>query len=101
MENHYKDGFWSYPEFAQKIDHFVSIIDSVLTVTNLACSTIRQTLSLPATILSNCLRKVAGRVVSMHASDRYLAEGTTIEVAPKDGTLGYSPNCVTASQAKA
>src|SRR4029077_9324763 len=39
------------------------------------------------------LRRVADRVVSMHASDRYLAEGTTLaELKQNDGTLGYSPN---------
>ena len=39
------------------------------------------------------LRAVADRVVSMHASDRYLAEGTTLdELRQADGTLGYSPN---------
>jgi sugar phosphate isomerase/epimerase len=33
------------------------------------------------------------RVVTMHASDRYLAEGTTLdELRQRDGTLGYSPN---------
>ena len=31
--------------------------------------------------------------MSMHASDRYLADGTTLEELRKaDGTLGYSPN---------
>jgi len=39
------------------------------------------------------LRRVAPRVVSMHASDRYLAEGATLEeLRQTDGTLGYSPN---------
>jgi sugar phosphate isomerase/epimerase len=39
------------------------------------------------------LRAVADRVVTMHASDRYLAEGTTLEqLRQSDGTLGYSPN---------
>src|SRR5262249_43469721 len=39
------------------------------------------------------LRAVADRVVSMHASDRYLAEGTSLaELKQTDGTLGYSPN---------
>jgi sugar phosphate isomerase/epimerase len=39
------------------------------------------------------LEAVADRVVSMHASDRYLAEGTTLEdLRQTDGTLGYSPN---------
>ncbi len=35
------------------------------------------------------LRAVADRVVSMHASDRYLAEGTTLDdLRQSDGTLG-------------
>jgi sugar phosphate isomerase/epimerase len=39
------------------------------------------------------LEAVADRVVSMHASDRYLAEGTTLDdLRQSDGTLGYSPN---------
>ena len=38
------------------------------------------------------LRAVADRVVSMHASDRYLAEGATLDdLRQTDGTLGYSP----------
>jgi sugar phosphate isomerase/epimerase len=39
------------------------------------------------------LKRVADRVVSMHASDRYLAEGATLDdLRQTDGTLGYSPN---------
>ena len=29
MENHYKDGFWKYPEFAQKMDVFLEIVDAI------------------------------------------------------------------------
>jgi sugar phosphate isomerase/epimerase len=29
MENHYKDGFWKYPEFAQKMDVFLEIVNAV------------------------------------------------------------------------
>ncbi|MCA9068147.1 MAG: hypothetical protein KDA84_04455 [Planctomycetaceae bacterium] len=36
---------------------------------------------------------MAIEVVSMHASDRYLAAGTTLEeLRQSDGTLGYSAN---------
>ena len=39
------------------------------------------------------LEAVADRVVSMHASDRYLAEGPTLDdLRQADGTLGYSPD---------
>ena len=27
LENHYKDGFWKYPEFAQKIDVFFELVE--------------------------------------------------------------------------
>jgi sugar phosphate isomerase/epimerase len=39
------------------------------------------------------LRRVAPRVVSMHASDRYLAPGVTLDqLRESDGTIGYSPD---------
>ena len=39
------------------------------------------------------LQAVADRVVSMHASDRYLADGATLDdLRQTDGTLGYSPD---------
>ena len=27
LENHYKDGFWQYPEFAQKMDVFLELLE--------------------------------------------------------------------------
>ena len=27
LENHYKDDFWTYPEFAQKMDVFCALVD--------------------------------------------------------------------------
>ena len=29
LENHYKDGFWRYPEFAQKMDVFLELLDAI------------------------------------------------------------------------
>ena len=29
LENHYKDGFWKYPEFAQKMDVFLDLVNSI------------------------------------------------------------------------
>ena len=94
LENHYKDGFWKYPEFAQKQDVFLELLarDPRPRRTS-ACSTTRRTRSSPATTRSRCCEAVADRVVSMHASDRYLAEGATLDdLRQTDGTLGYSPN---------
>src|SRR5262249_57041538 len=29
MENHYKDGYWRFPEFAQRLDVFLEIVESI------------------------------------------------------------------------
>ncbi|MFN5291323.1 MAG: sugar phosphate isomerase/epimerase family protein, partial [Planctomycetia bacterium] len=29
LENHYKDGFWKYPEFAQKMDVFLDLLEAI------------------------------------------------------------------------
>ena len=93
MENHYKDGFWKYPEFAQKMDRFLSIVDSVYDRDYFGVQFDPSNAIVAGDDPVELLRKVAGRVVSMHASDRYLAEGTTIdELRQNDGTLGYSAN---------
>ena len=89
MENHYKDGFWKYPEFAQKMDRFVNIVDSVFERDHFGVQYDPSNAIVAGDDPLELLRRVAGRVVSMHASDRYLAEGTTLEqLRQSDGTLG-------------
>lgn len=93
MENHYKDGFWKYPEFAQKMNHFIEIVDSVTDREYFGVQYDPSNAIVAGDDPIALLRKVAGRVVSMHASDRYLAEGATLEdLRQTDGTIGYSPN---------
>jgi sugar phosphate isomerase/epimerase len=93
MENHYKDGYWKYPEFAQKMDVFLAVIDRI---SERQCFGVQYDPS-NAIVAGDdplaLLRRVADRVVSMHASDRFLAEGATLDdLRQSDGTLGYSPN---------
>jgi sugar phosphate isomerase/epimerase len=93
MENHYKDGFWQYPEFAQKMDRFVAIVSAVEDKNHFGVQYDPSNAFVAGDDPIDLLRKTADRVVSMHASDRYLAEGTSIEsLRQSDGTLGYSPN---------
>lgn len=92
MENHYKDGFWKYPEFAQKMDRFVAIVDGI-SDTRFGVQYDPSNAIVAGDDPIELLRRVAGRVVSMHASDRYLEAGTTLdELRQSDGTLGYSSN---------
>jgi sugar phosphate isomerase/epimerase len=93
LENHYKDGFWKYPEFAQKMDVFLELVNAIPDRTHFGVQYDPSNAIVAGDDPIELLHAVADRVVSMHASDRYLAEGTTLdELRQADGTLGYSPN---------
>ena len=90
MENHYKDGTWRYPEFAQPEDIFLEIIgriDSPFFGVQYDPSNAFVGGFDPVRFLE----KVRDRVVTMHASDRYLAPGATLDdLKTGDGSLGYA-----------
>lgn len=91
MENHYKDGFWRYPEFAQKMDRFLAIVNSVSDRGHFGVQYDPSNAIVAGDDPIELLRSIADRVVSMHASDRYLAGGVSIEdLRQSDGTVGYA-----------
>jgi sugar phosphate isomerase/epimerase len=93
LENHYKDGFWKYPEFAQKMDVFLELLSRIPDREHFGVQYDPSNAIVAGDDPIELLRAVAPRVVSMHASDRYLAEGATIEeLRQSGGTLGYSPD---------
>jgi sugar phosphate isomerase/epimerase len=93
LENHYKDGYWQYPEFAQKMDVYLRLLSAIPERQYFGVQYDPSNALVAGDDPLDLLRQVADRVVSMHASDRYLAEGTTVdELRQSDGTLGYSPN---------
>jgi sugar phosphate isomerase/epimerase len=93
LENHYKDSFWKYPEFAQKQDVFLALLEAIPERRHFGVQYDPSNALVAGDDPIGLLRKVADRVVSMHASDRYLAEGTTLqELRQSNGTLGYSAN---------
>ncbi|MEC7446962.1 MAG: sugar phosphate isomerase/epimerase family protein, partial [Planctomycetota bacterium] len=75
LENHYKDGFWKYPEFAQKQDVFLELLASVPERRHFGVQYDPSNAIVAGDDPVELLRQVADRVVSMHASDRYLAPG--------------------------
>jgi sugar phosphate isomerase/epimerase len=92
LENHYKDGFWQYPEFAQKKDVFLDLVNAIPDRTNFGVQYDPSNALVAGDDPVELLKAVAARVVSMHASDRYLEPGATLEeLRQADGTLGYSP----------
>ena len=53
LENHYKDSFWKYPEFAQKKDVFLELLEAIPSAHTSASSTTRPTPWSPGTIPLN------------------------------------------------
>jgi sugar phosphate isomerase/epimerase len=91
LENHYKDGFWRYPEFAQKADRFLGIVGAIEDRAHFGVQYDPSNAIVAGDDPIELLRAVADRVVSMHASDRWLAPGATLDdLRQSDGTLGYS-----------
>lgn len=89
MENHYKDNYWKYPEFAQKMDIFVEIVDRIdspwFGVNYDPSNTI-----LAGEDPLELLERVKHRVVSVHASDRYLTHGSIEDLHKEENALGYA-----------
>lgn len=92
LENHYKDGFWRYPEFAQKLDVFLELLDAISEREHFGVQYDPSNAIVAGDDPLELLRAVAGRVVSMHASDRFLAPGASLDaLRGSDGTIGYAP----------
>ncbi len=90
IENHYKDDFWTYPEFAQMMDVFCELVDQV-TAPNFGVNYDPSNTILAGEDPLDLLRRVADRVVTMHASDRYLLEGTIEDLRREEmGAEGYA-----------
>jgi sugar phosphate isomerase/epimerase len=90
MENHYKDGTWRYPEFAQREDVFLEILDRVDSP-RLGVQYDPSNAIVGGYDPIRFLERVLPRVVTMHASDRSLAPGATLEdLRQSDGATGYS-----------
>jgi sugar phosphate isomerase/epimerase len=90
LENHYKDGTWQFPEFAQPEDVFLEVLDRVDSP-RLGVQYDPSNALIGGYDPIRFLKKVLPRVVTMHASDRYLMPGATMdELRRSDGTIGYS-----------
>jgi sugar phosphate isomerase/epimerase len=90
LENHYKDDFWEYPEFAQKADVFCQLVDAVVHP-NFGVNYDPSNTYLAGEDPVELLKRVSHRVVTMHASDRYLAEGTIEDLRREEGgAQGYA-----------
>ncbi len=90
MENHYKDSSWNYPEFAQKEDVFLRIVNAIddefFGVQYDPANAI-----VAGSDHIEFLQQVKNRLVSLHAADRNIVPGHTLDELPEDGNLGVEP----------
>ncbi|MGV3484702.1 MAG: sugar phosphate isomerase/epimerase family protein [Planctomycetaceae bacterium] len=90
LENHYKDDFWEYPEFAQKMEIFCKLVDRVKH-SHFGVNYDPSNTYLAGEDPIELLKRVSARVVTMHASDRYLVEGTLEDLRREEGgATGYA-----------
>lgn len=93
LENHYKDGYWQYPEFAQQMGVFLELLDRIPEHPNFGVNFDPSNTIIAGEDPIALLDRVKDRVVTMHASDRFLQGGTiedlrTMETHP---LTGYAP----------
>jgi sugar phosphate isomerase/epimerase len=90
LENHYKDDFWEYPEFAQKMNVFCELVEQIHQP-NFGVNYDPSNAYLAGEDPIELLKRVSARVVTMHASDRYLTEGTIEDLRKEEsGVAGYA-----------
>src|SRR5262245_44928860 len=90
IENHYKDGLWEYPEFAQSHRLYLAILD--------ACAPFLKAQYDPSNAVVagedayELLERVLPRVATMQASDRYLEGGSLeqLKTMDRDPRHGYA-----------
>ncbi len=91
LENHYKDGHWLYAEFAQKQDVFLELLDHIPRSPFFGVQYDPSNAVMAGDDPVALLAHVVDRVVSMHASDRYLVPGASLDdLKHAEGSVGYS-----------
>jgi sugar phosphate isomerase/epimerase len=89
IENHYKDDFWIYPEFAQKMGSFHQLVQSI-NDSSFGVNYDPSNAFLAGDDPIELLDSILDRVVTMHASDRYLSEGTLEDLRREENVEGYA-----------
>lgn len=89
IENHYKDNYWQYPEFAQQSDVFCQLVATIESP-HFGVNYDPSNALLAGEDPLDLLERIKDRVVTMHASDRYLAEGTLEDLRREEDSIGYA-----------
>ena len=92
IENHYKDSFWTAPEFAQKMDVFLELLEGIAPSPWFGVNYDPSNCIIAGEDPIELLEAVKERVVTMHASDRYFEGGTFEDLVKLDAEplTGYA-----------
>ncbi len=89
IENHYKDDFWKYREFAQKMEVFLPLLDAIQSPL-LGVQFDPSNSFVAGDNPIELMEKTLSRIRTMHASDRFLKPGKDwASVVNDDGIIGY------------
>lgn len=84
LENHYKDGYWDYPEFAQRMDVFLELLDRIEDHEWFGVNYDPSNAIIGGDDPIELLEAVKDRVVTMHASDRYFENGSLADLRAQE-----------------
>jgi sugar phosphate isomerase/epimerase len=93
LENHYKATLWEYPEFAQRREDFLELLARIPAGPNFGVNFDPSNAVIAGDDPIALLEEIKGRVVTMHASDRYFDGGTVEDLRKldRDPRQGYAP----------
>ncbi len=90
LENHYKDGYWDFPEFARKRDVFLRLLDAIPRSPWFGVNYDPSNATVAGDDPLQLLDDVKDRVVTMHASDRYFEGGSLADLQRLGAHQGYA-----------
>ncbi len=88
LENHYKDNYWTHPN-SRRTPTSSALVDRIRSP-HFGVNYDPSNTILAGEDPLELLRRVKGRVVTMHASDRYLVSGTIDDLRKEEDSVGYA-----------
>jgi sugar phosphate isomerase/epimerase len=93
LENHYKASLWRYPDFARRREDFLELLARIPPGPNFGVNFDPSNAIIAGDDPIELLEAVKGRLVTMHASDRYFEGGGVEDLRrlDRDPRHGYAP----------
>ena len=90
MENHYKDNYWQYPEFAQKMDVFCEMVEQIDSPSFRRELRSFESRSWPAKIRSSCSARFNNELLRCTPATVICSRGTIEDLRREEDSIGYA-----------